>query len=131
MVKLISYPFRIDSRGRVITIEDNEDYHAEELAVLIQTVPGERTLVPDYGISDPTFSSISKVELIDKIEMFGPPVVIGQVKSQYLVDGRLDISIEYNPAEDSEDSDLNDGNDSDTYYEPDEDTDFNNATEDL
>lgn len=92
---LISYPFRLSPKGEVQTTEDGEDYYAEELAMLIKTMPGERDLVPDFGITDPTFNTFSESELLSQITMFGPPVTIQGIKTQHIRDGIFSVSIDY------------------------------------
>ena len=92
---LISYPFRLDKRGEVQTTEDGEDYYAEELAMLIKTEPGERALVPEYGIADPTFSTFDQAELLSQINIFGPPVNIEDIVSTPVREGIYRLTIEY------------------------------------
>lgn len=99
---LISYPFRLNNDGTVATTEDGDDYYAEELAMLIKTTPGERALVPDYGITDPTFATFEAAELASQINIFGPPVRIEDIRSVAVRDGiyRLDIDYEGIPLDD-------------------------------
>lgn len=92
---LISYPFRLDNKGSVQTTEDGEDYYAEELAMLVKTSPGERSLVPDFGIADPTFNMFDQAELLSQIAIFGPPVIIQDVKSIPVRDGIFMLAIDY------------------------------------
>ena len=92
---LISYPFRLDNKGYVQTTPDGDDYYAEELAMLIKTSPGERNLVPDYGIADPTFGTFDKAELLSQIALFGPPVTINGITSSQIRDGIYRLSIDY------------------------------------
>jgi hypothetical protein len=120
MVDLISYPFRFSRDGRVVTVEDGVDYYAEELAMLLKTVPGERELVPDYGIEDPTFNDMNKAELLEKIAMFGPPIDVETSKSNYLSDGRIAIDITYTEIPLGVDVDLGD----EEYNENEYDDDF-------
>lgn len=92
---LISYPFRLDKRGFVKTTEDGEDYYGEELAMLIKTQPGERSLVPDYGIGDPSFSTFDRAELLSQISVFGPPITIESIDSSVVTDGVIRLNINY------------------------------------
>lgn len=92
---LISYPFRLNKQGYVQTTEDGEDYYAEELAMLIKTSPGERNLVPDYGIADPTFNTIDQAELLAQISFFGPPVTIEGIDSVPVRNGIFRLTINY------------------------------------
>lgn len=134
MVKLISYPFRLNVGGSVVTKEEGEDYYGDELAMLIRTIPGERELVPDYGIEDPTFGTINDIELLEKISMFGPPVEITETKSAFVSEDRVAVNISY--AELPLDSyDLGDDDDYDTDETYDDDDyddaefDFSDATD--
>lgn len=97
MVDLIAYPFRLDAGGKVATTEDGENYYAQELACLVQTKPGERILVPDYGMNDLTFHPFSKAELVEKIGMFGPPVTITKCENNVISDSLSRVTLEYNP----------------------------------
>lgn len=92
---LISYPMRLDKRGSIQTTEDGEDYYAEELAMLIKTSPGERALVPDYGIADPTFNTVDQAELLAQISFFGPPVTIESITSVPVKNDIFRLSIDY------------------------------------
>jgi hypothetical protein len=110
---LISYPFRLTANGSVAVREDGDaDYFAEEFACLLLTRPGERELVPEYGIEDPTYEDIDYEELESKIAMFGPPIKLADVYFDYPYDGFLDIELEFEPVndegelEDEEDEEL-------------------------
>jgi hypothetical protein len=135
MAKLISYPFRLTANGSVATIEEGLEYYGEELAVLIKTIPGERELVPEYGISDPTFQSISEIELIEKLSIFGPPIKITSVDSTVTGTDRLSASVIYDEAddEDIEDEDIDDiaddEEDENDYDEADSEFNFSEATD--
>jgi hypothetical protein len=121
MANLFSYPFRVNPDGAVAKTPDGEDYYRYELVNLIMTSPGERALVPDYGIEDPVFDNLNTVELLGKVEMFGPPVIITEedVSVNWPREGVLDINIDYNVANtDSDDDMINDPDqDDDDYYE--------------
>lgn len=100
MTALISYPFRLDSRGYAVVREDDTDgYYAEELANLIQTKPGERTLRPAYGVDDPAFRSrFPTAEMTMKASVYGPPVKIKDVKVNFVRDGVADVTVEFDNA---------------------------------
>lgn len=104
MVKLFSYPFRLNPDGTVATVDDGTDYYGDELAMLILTLPGERELVPEYGIEDPTFSSVSSAELAEKITLFGPPIDIVSVTTDFAPGGKLNIGVNYEPLEETTDT---------------------------
>lgn len=126
MADLFSYPFRINPDGSVAKTPEGEESYADELANLILTSPGERHLVPEYGITDPVFDSLNTVELFGKIEMFGPPVTISDedISIQWPRDGVLDININYSRDDTGEDDMVANGSIDDTdddYYDDDDD----------
>lgn len=96
-MRLLSYPFRITAAGDVATVEDGtEDAAAEDLAVLILTRKGERTLVPDYGITDPTFQSLNLAEVAVGVADYGPPgVTVDDVTVTYPSDTleRIELTV--------------------------------------
>jgi hypothetical protein len=110
MVRLISYPFRLDTKGAVQATEDGEDYYSEELACLIQTHPGERHLVPLYGIADPAFNGLNRVELIEKIGLFGPPVTLDVVEARPTNSEEVIITVSYQPNDPDDSGDTSDYN---------------------
>lgn len=122
MVDLISYPFRLNPRGHVVTTPDGEDYYAEELTMLIKTLPGERPLVPEYGVEDYTFQTVDAVELVDKVNLFGPPVKIEGVTSTNPKEGVMNINIKYEALTEEEYAEL--GPYADDYLQDLSDEDF-------
>lgn len=59
-MRMISHPFRLDSAGSVVTVEDGSDRQAAELAgVVVATTAGERGLAPEYGLAYPPGSGVS------------------------------------------------------------------------
>jgi hypothetical protein len=98
MAELISFPFRLNKSGVVATVEEGTDEAAaEELAMLCMTQPGERELVPEYGLPDLVFRGVIQEELTSKIALFGPPVSITAINSTFPRDGEQLIDIEFEP----------------------------------
>lgn len=129
MVRLISYPFRLGINGSVVTTDEGEDYYGDELAMLMKTVPGERELVPTYGIEDPTFDEYNVHELIEKISTFGPPVDIVDTTTTYLSNGRVNVNVIFKeiPMDDEDVANTSSDNESDDdNYDTDDDDDFSN-----
>lgn len=95
-VQLISFPFRLRSNGRLATVEqDTDEHHAEELAVIILTHPGERDLVPDFGVNDPAYETLHEAEVAAQAELFEVPVNIQSVDVEYLDDSTQDVTVEF------------------------------------
>ena len=92
---LISFPFRLTGAGAVATRDDGtEDYYGDELAMLVMTLPGERELVPTYGM-DVAFNEVDVNELQTQVEVFGPPVQIVSVTNKFVSSTDLDVTIYY------------------------------------
>ena len=52
-MRLLSHPLRLDAAGQIVTVEQDSDAHAAQLAThILSTVAGERALAPDFGIDD-------------------------------------------------------------------------------
>lgn len=51
MPRAISFPFRFDSSGRVATETVPASILRQDVLALLGTVPGERVMLPDYGVS--------------------------------------------------------------------------------
>jgi hypothetical protein len=80
VARMLAHPFRVSANGTAATVEQNsDDGNAQELAVLILTRTGERPLVPQFGIADPTFRGFEPSELTAAVSMYGPPVEITNV----------------------------------------------------
>lgn len=80
MADLIVWPFRVGASGTVVTADDySVEYVAAELAQLALTNPGERRMVPDYGMTSPAFDELDEAELQIQVDIYGPPVEIDGV----------------------------------------------------
>jgi hypothetical protein len=100
MPNLLSFPFRIGANGSAVTWEqDTAEYYAELIGILIATRLGERVQVPSFGVSDPTFAALGVPELIDKTEVFGPPVRIISVTETTVSATEQDVRVEFTPLE--------------------------------
>lgn len=101
-VNLLSFPFRLGLDGSPVTQEQSSDEcFGEQIAQLISTIPGERIQAPLYGCNDPAFVGIDSTELVYKIELFGPPVQITGVTSQFIDGSTEDVIVEFTDLEES------------------------------
>jgi len=95
---LISWPFRLAPNGSVVTRPDNTaEYYAEEITQLVTTRSGERPLVPQFGLDDPTFSFVDPQELAIKCDKFLIPVRILDVSTKQITDGQQDALVTFTP----------------------------------
>jgi len=96
-MRLLSHPFRLTPGGDVATVEDGtEDAAAEALAVLVLTRKGERELVPDFGVTDPTAQGLNLAELAVGLIDYGPSgVTVEEVTVTYPTDTleRVELTI--------------------------------------
>lgn len=77
MADVIAHPFRLAGTFIATVDDDSESGARQEIAVLATTRLGERVLVPDYGITDPTFrDGVDLPELNAGLAAFGPEGVV-------------------------------------------------------
>lgn len=81
MAPILSWPFRLGVDGAIVTVDqDDPQADAEQVAVLLLTRPGERDLVPGFGVPDPTFAALRPAEVNGAAAIFGPPVKITEAR---------------------------------------------------
>lgn len=96
MTELLAYPFRITPGLRVDTVDGTTDEAVgQQLHVLILTSPGERPLVPAFGIPDPTFQGLKAEDIRAGVELFGPPVTIVDVVASDVRQGFQQAEVRY------------------------------------
>lgn len=88
MARILSHPFRLTAGGAAATVAQDSDTAAvEQVAVLALTQPGERVLVPAFGVHDPAFAGFEVTELAAGIAAYGPPVRLKAVEVTARDDG--------------------------------------------
>jgi hypothetical protein len=96
MPRLISFPFRIDATGAVATVEQNSDPEVEEqLAVAMLTRPGERIVVPTFGVLDPAFDGFLVGALQRHCLDFGPDVTVRRVDTRVIDEFRQQDTVQW------------------------------------
>lgn len=96
MARILSHPFRLVANGSVATVEqDSEQADREQIAVLALTVTGERALVPNFGVTDPTFAGFEAAELRAGVATFGPPVTITDVRTTMQPDDTELVEVDF------------------------------------
>ncbi len=59
-MRVFSHPLRLDNAGALVSIEDDSDRHAAQLAgITLSTIVGERGLAPAYGLKDPIGTNVN------------------------------------------------------------------------
>lgn len=91
----ISHPFRVDDTGSVAVVDDGGiDHAAEAVAVTILTEKGSRPLVPDFGLTEPTFGALDVAELQAVLRTFGPErVTVALEDDQHPTDTRQALTL--------------------------------------
>lgn len=90
----MSFPFRVDPRGSVATVEQGSDQEIEELlAVAMLTMPGERATVPSFGVADPAFVGFEQSNLQRHCNDFGPDVTVTLVGKSRRSDDREELTV--------------------------------------
>lgn len=97
---LISHPFRLEANGGIATVVDGtDDAYAEGIAVLVLTRKGERPLVPDFGMTEPTFDDVDLAELNVALDDFGPPVEVADAAIDHPDDRTEAVVLTFAPIE--------------------------------
>lgn len=98
--QLLSFPFRLDKQGFAVTEDDESDvYCAERLSIILGTRPGERRMVPTFGVNDPAFEGFTSQALSIQVAQYRLPVEIVRVRRSYLNDAQENVVVEFNMAQ--------------------------------
>lgn len=99
MARILSWPFRFALDGRAAVVDqDSETGLSEQIAVLALTRAGERRLRPGFGVVDPVFAGFSPSELAAKLELYGPPVDLGDITVTPVAQDVQQVEILFEPA---------------------------------
>lgn len=98
----ISFPFRVDARGTIVTTDDRGLIIAEAIADVIETRLGERVMMPNYGIPDFVFSAMDAgfaarlaFMLEEAIQNYVPLVKSVSVTAETDEQGRATVNVRY------------------------------------
>lgn len=94
----LAVPFALDGRGHARTVEqDTVTEVGQCVAVLLATRPGDRLVVPGYGIDDRTFDTADGIDdesIADAVAEWEPRVTVDITRAAIDRSGRLDITVE-------------------------------------
>lgn len=77
MAPVWDFPFRLGPGNAVAVVDQDSDRDIENgIAVATLTRPGERTMVPTFGIADPAFTGWEAPVLARHLLDFGPAVTV-------------------------------------------------------
>lgn len=98
MVEHFAVPFALDVRGHARTLEQDTPAEVVQcVVVLVGTRPGERLVVPTYGVDDLTFSTVDAVDdafVSDAVAVFEPRAGVDIVRRVFADDARLNLTVE-------------------------------------
>lgn len=79
MADVLAFPFRFLA-GRAVRVEqDSTEDIGQQLASVLMTRPGERELVPTFGVQDPTFVGCDANELRSVLALHLPHIALVDV----------------------------------------------------
>ena len=91
-------PFRIGRNGSAATVDqDSDEELLQTVGVLLETRPGERQVVPNYGVDDLTFSTadgITEEWVDDAVRRFEPRADGSVVSAAVDSSGRASVEVE-------------------------------------
>ena len=94
---ILSHPFRLTLTGAAATVANGSSAaNAEGVAVLALTRPGERPMVPNFGVADPAFDGYDAAELSAALYLFGPAgVSVDNIKTTPVDDRVAAVTITF------------------------------------
>lgn len=71
MTETLRLPLTIRPGGGLLTIDQDSDAEiAQSVALLLDTRPGERRSVPDYGVPDPVFGGVDVAAVVEAVSVW-------------------------------------------------------------
>jgi hypothetical protein len=105
MTVTLAHPFRIDSNGAAVTIEQGSARHAAETCGhIVSCESGERPLAPLWGLLDPVGTRINPDEVRATIGYAEPALVVARVEVTESNDNTVavDIDVDWSDTDDEE-----------------------------
>lgn len=100
VVRVISFPFRLDGTGSVASVpQDSDQYMEEQIALALLTRPGERIQVPTFGTADPAFARFQVSALQRHLLDFGPEIDVKSVAVDRTVEGQERVVVDWQRSE--------------------------------
>lgn len=70
---MLKIPFEIGDDGRALVVDPGSDLgRAQRITEILRTIPGERPLVPDFGLIDPSWRGLDVDALQVACDRWGP-----------------------------------------------------------
>ena len=95
MTATLAHPFRIDSNGAAVTLEQGSVRHAAETCGhIVSCEAGERPLAPLWGLVDPAGPRINPDEVRAVIGYAEPALTVARVEVSEFNDGTVSVDID-------------------------------------
>lgn len=97
-METIKFPISFTADRQVVKlVKGTEEYINQIISMCILTEPFILPLTPDFGVSDPTFATISPAQLIIAVNKYIPEVTIVNMSSSMEQEsGLVNIQFVYN-----------------------------------
>lgn len=93
---VLAFPPRTTPNGTLATVAvDSDDHHAQQIGILAATIRGERQMAPSFGLTDPAFVGLDAGELAAQMQVYGPPVAIVDIVTDYADDGTATVAVTF------------------------------------
>ncbi len=105
MTVTLAHPFRVDSNGAAVTLEQGSPRHAAETCGhIVSCEAGERPLAPLWGLMDPVGTRINPDEIRATIGYAEPALVVSRVEVAESNDNTVavDIDVDWADTDDEE-----------------------------
>jgi hypothetical protein len=91
----IKFPVTFKKGGLTRVEDGTDDFYKQLLAISTLTEPQSLALTPDFGIWDPTFSSVEKGQFVLHASRFVPEVEIQEVDVAITDEGESVVSFAF------------------------------------
>lgn len=103
MTVTLAHPFRVDSNGAAVTLEQGSARHAAECCGhIVSCEAGERALAPLWGLVDPSGSRINPDEIRAVVSYAEPALLVTRVEVTERNDNTVavDIDVDWSDTDD-------------------------------
>ena len=88
-------PLSFVSGAAVVNIDASKEFYEQILSIVIQTEPGELAITKSFGIPDPSFSNLARINPFEGIQQFIPEIEIKDVSFEIGPDQQTSAILTY------------------------------------
>jgi phage baseplate assembly protein W len=86
----LAFPITVGTKSLATVTQDSNQDVAQSVALLLNTRPGERRSVPEYGLPDPVFDHLEETEVLAVVGQWEPRAELDMTNIQNLANAALD-----------------------------------------